>query len=80
MTLPGGHTASEIITTPSGETFVIGYHQATSINQNPFIAKYDASGNQLWIEYYEASPVDGKGKQLALSSDGQLYATFTVDG
>jgi hypothetical protein len=60
----------------------IGTHQATSINQNPIVASIDSVNSTInWIRSdYENTPVDGRGNGLLLTSSGDLYAAFSVDG
>lgn len=62
-----------------GNLYTTGFDQVTSINQDPFIQKSDASGNTLWRLRYEETPVDGRGLLLGMF-EGRLFAVFSVDG
>jgi hypothetical protein len=58
-----------------------GYHQASSNNQNPVIAKF-TNGNQDWCndKYDGGRPPDSKTRGLMVTPNGDLYAAFSVDG
>ena len=66
----------------NGNDIYIGTHQATSINQNPIVASIDPNTNTInWIRSdYEQTGVDGRGNGLLVTTSGDLYAAFSVDG
>lgn len=65
--------------TVGSTTIYTGYHQQSSINQNPVIARFD-SGVRVWCrDDYETTGDDGDG--IGLYFDGtMLYGVFTATG
>lgn len=63
------------------QTIYIGTQQASSINQNPLIASFDATNPaNNWVRTdYEVTGADGRGYGLFWSGS-QLYGVFSVDG
>lgn len=76
----GGLTASSVAEDAAGNRYEVGYDQASSNNQNPFVRKVDASGQQVWRLTYENTPVDGRAVWVALDANQKPYVVFTVDG
>jgi hypothetical protein len=63
----------------AGNTYLTGFDQISSNNQDPFIHKKNSRGETIWRLRYEETPVDGRGVLLAWNA-GKLYAVMTVDG
>lgn len=72
-------SAANAVNDQQGNQYTTGFDQVTSINQDPFIHKKDASGNTVWRLRYEETPVDGRGLLLGWF-EGRLFAVFSVDG
>ncbi len=72
--------ASTTATDAQNNTYKIGYDQVTSINQNPFVEKKDAQGNVVWRVIYENTAIDGRGLWIAIDSNQDVWALFSVDG
>lgn len=78
---PGeGLTASTTAQDAAGNRYEVGYDQVTSINQNPFVRKLNASGQEVWRVVYENTPVDGRAVWVALDANQSPYVVFSVDG
>lgn len=78
---PGaGLNASTAAQDAAGNRYEVGFDQATSINQNPFVRKINASGQEVWRIIYENTPVDGRAVWVAINSNQKPYVVFTVDG
>lgn len=75
-----GLNALTQVTDAQGNTYRVGYDQASSINQNPYVEKKDAAGNQIWRHTYESTGVDGRAILIALDESNQPWVAFTVDG
>ena len=73
-------TAQATITDSQQNKYLIGFDQASSNNQNPYIIKQDAQGKQIWKVIYENTAVDGRGLWITLDSNDTPWAVFTVDG
>ncbi|WP_040479777.1 hypothetical protein [Mariniradius saccharolyticus] len=63
----------------AGNTYLAGFDQVSSNNQDPFIHKKNSRGETLWRLRYEETPVDGRAVLVAWN-EGRLYAVMTVDG
>lgn len=68
------------VSNSAGESYAVGYDQASSINQDPWVRKTDANGNELWRLTYETTAVDGRAVLVALDDNEQPWVVFTVDG
>lgn len=80
---PGSATAppaETTVTDASGNVYEVGYDQVSSNDQDPFVLKRDASGNQLWRIRHDQTPVDARALYVALDGDGRPYVVFTADG
>lgn len=73
-------TSVNTVTDSRGDTYTVGFDQATSINQNPFVRKVNAQGQQQWRMVYENTPVDGRTVLIALDEAQNPWVVFTVDG
>jgi hypothetical protein len=63
-----------------GNSYVIGYRQVSSINQDPILFKFAPDGSKLWCrDDYDKNAPDSRGYGL-LWQEGKLYALFSVDG
>lgn len=78
---PGsGLAANNTAQDAAGNRYEVGFDQATSINQNPFVRKTNAAGQEIWRVVYENTPVDGRAVWIALDANQKPYVVFTVDG
>jgi len=76
------------IHSPSQSVFVVGYRQATSKLQVPYLRSYDYAGNRKWQAYgFAANAVneaklgaDTRGQRIAIGRDGLLYFAGKTDG
>ncbi|MEM0997614.1 MAG: hypothetical protein AAGN35_11060 [Bacteroidota bacterium] len=63
-----------------GNRYLVGFDQVSSNNQNPYVQKRDAEGNELWRYSYETSGVDGRGVIAAVDASDQPWVVFSLDG
>ena len=68
----------------SGNVYVTGYTNGFVLNgeikgEDAFIAKYDAEGNQLWIQQFGSSETDNA-QEISIDSNGNIYVTGYTDG
>ncbi len=63
-----------------GEIYEVGFNQVSSINQDPFIRKKNASGETIWYIEHEKSEVDGRAKMILIDSNDTPWVVFTVVG
>lgn len=65
----------------SGSSYVTGSISGDDTNSSYdiFLAKYDASGNQLWIKQFGTDVLD-TGSGVALDANGNSYVTGTTSG
>lgn len=75
-----GLSASTTAQDAVGNRYEVGFDQVSSINQNPFVRKVNASGQEIWRVIYENTPVDGRAVWVALDANQKPYVVFTVDG
>ncbi len=76
-----GFSSKQMVTDRHGNTYIIGYDQVSSINQDPFIEKRNSEDEVVWRIRYEESPPDGKGELITLDTDNETpIAIFTIDG
>ena len=73
-------TSTTIATDSKGFKYTIGFDQASSINQNPFLLKEDPDGNRVWRITHESTGVDGRGVWVAIDNNDIPWAVFSVDG
>lgn len=60
-------------------TYAIWYDQVSKNNQDAWIKKKDANGNNVWKHMVAASPADEKWAFVTYA-DGYIWAAYTVDG
>lgn len=60
--------------------YTVGFDQASSNNQDPYVIKKDAQGNQLWKVTYEDTGVDGRAVWITIDANDTPWVVFTVDG
>ncbi len=72
--------AGTTATDTQGNRYKIGYDQVSSINQNSFMEKKDAQGNIIWRVIYDATVIDSRGLLMAVDSNQDVWALFSVDG
>ena len=68
----------------SGNVYVTGYTNGFVLNgeikgEDAFIVKYDAEGNQLWIQQFGSSETDNA-QEISIDSNGNIYVTGYTDG
>ncbi|WP_035726501.1 hypothetical protein [Eisenibacter elegans] len=73
-------TSTNTVTDAQGNVYTVGFDQATSINQNPFVRKVNAQGQEQWRLVYENTPVDGRAVLVTLDEAQNPWVVFTVDG
>jgi ABC-type sugar transport system substrate-binding protein len=60
----------------------VGTWQRTAIDQDPLVASINTATNTLnWLRNdYESVPPDGRGNGVLVTSTGDVYVAFSVDG
>jgi len=71
--------AEGIIINSSGDIYITGYTNISGRDYDAFIAKYDSSGNQEWIKFWDNNS-DDKGYDIALDESGNIYITGYTTG
>lgn len=67
-------------TDSEGNTYRVGYNQASGNNQNPFVVKENAAGEQVWRITHETTGVDGRATLIAVDSRNRPWVVFSLDG
>jgi len=63
-----------------GDVFVGGYTKNSALNYDYVIIKYNSSGIQQWINFYNgAANKNDKAKSMVLGNSGNLYVTGTSE-
>ncbi|MBD2101484.1 hypothetical protein [Leptolyngbya sp. FACHB-261] len=70
---------ARVATDSSGNIYVVGTDQVSSINQNGFILSLSASGSLRWRVTHGASPADERGLAVTVKNDVP-WAVFSADG
>lgn len=80
-TLADLQTRQNALVSDSGVTFVVGFTQNTSINQNPQVARFD-NDVLTWHSNnaYESGGADSQAVGLLWDKADDLYVAFTIDG
>lgn len=79
-TLADVPAAAQRVSASDDATYVIGYRQVSSINQDAILVKFSAAGEKVWCRQdYDTAPPDSRGYGL-LWREPFLYAVFSVDG
>lgn len=73
-------TAESEFTDGNGNTYQTGFEQVSGNNQDPFVTKLDAAGNEVWKLTYESTPVDGRGVMVSVDDQEIPWVVFSVDG
>lgn len=73
-------TSNNQATDSQNNQYTVGFDQASSNNQDPYVIKKDSQGNQLWKVTYEDTGVDGRAVWLAIDANDTPWVVFTVDG
>lgn len=68
------------VTDADGNIYKVGFDQASSNNQNPYVEKTDAGGGQAWRINHENTGVDGRAVLVTVDSNNNPWVIFTVDG
>ena len=77
--------ASGVSIDSSGNVFVTGYTEGSLLansnlgGRDAFVAKYDASGNQIWVKQFGTSTVD-EAEGISTDSNGNVYVTGSTFG
>jgi hypothetical protein len=66
---PATEPASTSITDGSGNRYLVGYDQVTANDQDPYVIKENAAGEQIWKVYHDRTPVDGRGILVVLDGE-----------
>lgn len=74
-----GLSASTEVTDSQGNRYEVGFNQGNN-NQNPFVVKKNANGNEIWRHIYESTGVDGRATLVSLGANDQPWVVFTMDG
>ncbi|MCU0438160.1 MAG: hypothetical protein MUC49_09600 [Raineya sp.] len=72
------NTASEKTVVVGNDTYVAGYAQVSSNNQDAYVIK-ETSGKTVWAKYYDKSPDDSRGEALAIEGN-TLIVAFSCTG
>ncbi|MDO8528058.1 MAG: putative Ig domain-containing protein [Deltaproteobacteria bacterium] len=60
----------------NGNVYVTGSEEATELNYNIWVRKYDANGNTLWTRTYNGSANStDEGRGIAVDNNGNVYVT-----
>ncbi|MGD1839493.1 MAG: hypothetical protein ACFB0B_01135 [Thermonemataceae bacterium] len=78
--VPDGLTNNAEATDNQGNTYTVGFDQVQADNQDAFVRKVDADGNEIWRYIYESTPVDGRAVLVTIDNEGNPWVVFTVDG
>ncbi|EAY31854.1 hypothetical protein [Microscilla marina] len=73
-------TGNTEATDAQSNQYTVGFDQASSNNQNPYVIKKDGQGNQLWKVTYENTGVDGRAVLVTVDANNVPWVVFTVDG
>ena len=63
-----------------GNVYEVGFNQVSSINQDPFVRKKNASGESIWYVEHEKSEVDGRAVLVFVDPDNIPWVVFTLVG
>ena len=80
---PGVDGASDVAIGPNGELYVTGTaapgFEASEnlLGDDAFLVKFDASGNQQWIQYLDGQ-LDDDGMRVVVDAAGDLYALYST--
>jgi hypothetical protein len=77
---PASEPASTSVTDGSGNRYRVGYDQVSADDQDPYVIKENAAGEQLWGVYHDRTPVDARGILVVLDGQDRPYVAFTTDG
>ncbi len=64
---------SSITVDNSGNAFITGYMTRTGSQKDVFAAKYNSSGTQQWIQYYNLTNLNDVGKEIKLDNSGNVF-------
>lgn len=73
-------TENDTVTASDGSTYSVGYDQVSSNNQDPYVIKRNADGDQIWGYYHDTTDADAKAVVVALDDSERPYVAFTIDG
>ncbi|MFW5695216.1 MAG: hypothetical protein ACOCYB_08600 [Alkalispirochaeta sp.] len=68
------------VTDSDGSAYEVGYDQVSGNDQDPFVRKTDASGNEVWRIRHDQTPVDARAVLITLDDEDRPYVVFTTDG
>jgi hypothetical protein len=72
--------AEKEATDSNGSGYEVGYDQVSGDDQDPFVRKTDASGNEVWRIRHDQTPVDARAVLVTLDDEDRPYVVFTTDG
>jgi hypothetical protein len=76
----GSENASKLALTPTDEIVVLGFAGPLTPGEDVGVWKFAANGSLIWARRVDGSQhLDDAGSQLALASDGSIYATALVN-
>lgn len=75
-----GLNSSNVAQDSQGNRYEVGFDQVSDINQNPYVRKLNAAGQEQWRINHEATPVDGRAVLVAIDSEDKPWVVFTMDG
>jgi uncharacterized protein YwbE len=70
---------SEVIDS-NGARYEVGYDQISGDDQDPFVLKTNASGNEVWRIRHDQTPRDARAMMIALDEADRPYVVYTTDG
>jgi len=72
----GQSAATSVAVDSGGNTYITGYSSGTNSTNDIVTIKYDANGNQIWLQRY-SSPGNGNaaGNAIAVDNNGNVYVT-----
>jgi hypothetical protein len=72
------NASSEKSVVVGNDTYIVGYAQVSSNNQDAYVIK-ETSGKTVWARYYDKSPDDSRGEALAIEGN-TLVVAFSCTG
>lgn len=67
--------ANSIDIDSQGNVYICGYTTTSGLQKDYVVIKYDASGNEQWVQIYDRTGHDDEATALALKSDNEIIVT-----